>query len=266
MSSDSPGGGTRAAGAGPPAACVLDGVGFAYPRRGGRALEASAVSLASRPARSSRVVGPCGCGKSTLLELVCGLQAPDARHASRAAPAVLMPQRDLLLPWLERARQRGARAAHRGRVGATPRARGARRRCSSEFGLGGLRARAARTSCRGGMRQRVAFLRTLLAGKPVLCLDEPFGALDALTRAEMQALARAARSRASRAPCCSSRTTSRRRCVLADRVVVLSPRPARVRRRARRRPAAAAARAPTPALSRCASARWRRCAERGGRC
>ena len=53
------------------------------------------------------------------------------------------------------------------------------------------------------MRQRVAFLRTLLSGKPVLCLDEPFAALDALTRREMQELARAGAARASRARCCS---------------------------------------------------------------
>src|SRR3954471_22321908 len=134
------------------------------------------------------VVGPSGCGKSTLLSLVCGLETPDAGVVS-APPAALMPQRDGLAPWLS-AVDNAARALRIGGASRAP-ARTAARAHFEAFGLAGFEnARPAALS--GGMRQRVAFLRTLLAGRPVLCLDEPFGALDALTRAQLQGwLARA---------------------------------------------------------------------------
>src|SRR3954468_14220418 len=123
------------------------------------------------------IVGPSGCGKSTLLELVCGLAAPDA--GTVAAPAAaLMPQRDGLLPWLSALDNAGLAL----RVAGVSRARArvAAHEHFAAFGLEGCE-RTRPAALPGGMRQRVAFLRTLLAGRPVLCLDEPFGALDALT-------------------------------------------------------------------------------------
>ena len=79
----------------------------------------------------------------------------------------------------------------------------------------------------GGMRQRVAFARTLLAGRPVLCLDEPFGALDAITRAEAQTWLAGALANEPRAVLLVTHDVEEA-LVLADRVVVLSPRPGRV--------------------------------------
>src|ERR687897_3683164 len=80
----------------------------------------------------------------------------------------------------------------------------------------------------GGMRQRVAFLRTLLAGKPVLCLDEPFASLDALTRQELQAwLAQALRTEPRTVLLVTHDVEEA--LVLSDRVLVLSPRPGTVR-------------------------------------
>ena len=76
----------------------------------------------------------------------------------------------------------------------------------------------------GGMRQRVAFLRTLLSGKPVLCLDEPFGALDAITRGEMQAWLANALAEEPRTVLLVTHDVEEA-CVLADRVCVMSPRP-----------------------------------------
>jgi ABC-type nitrate/sulfonate/bicarbonate transport system ATPase subunit len=169
------------------------------------------------------VVGPSGCGKSTLLELVCGLQAPDSGRVA-AAPATLMPQRDALLPWLNAEDNAGLAL----RLGGASReeAAAAARPLFARFGLDGFeRSRPAELS--GGMRQRVAFLRTLLAGTDVLCLDEPFGALDAITRAEMQAWLAGALAREPRTVLLVTHDVEEA-LVLADRVLVLSPRPGRV--------------------------------------
>jgi ABC-type nitrate/sulfonate/bicarbonate transport system ATPase subunit len=79
----------------------------------------------------------------------------------------------------------------------------------------------------GGMRQRVAFVRTLLSGKPLLCLDEPFGALDAITRGEMQEWLAGTLAREPRTVVLVTHDVEEA-VLLADRVVVLSPRPGRV--------------------------------------
>ena len=94
------------------------------------------------------------------------------------------------------------------------------------FGLEGFE-RARPHELSGGMRQRVAFLRTLLSGKPVLCLDEPFGALDALTRAQMQRWLADALQREPRTVLLVTHDVEEA-VVLADRIVLLSPRPGRV--------------------------------------
>jgi NitT/TauT family transport system ATP-binding protein len=181
------------------------------------------VSLQAAPGELLAVVGPSGCGKSTLLELICGLQAPQAGRVA-CAPAVLMPQRDLLLAWL------GAvdNAALALRIAGLSR-KEARRRAAAlfaELGLDGFQlARPHELS--GGMRQRVAFMRTLLSGKPLLCLDEPFGALDAITRAEMQEWLTATLAREPRTVVLVTHDVEEA-ILLADRVAVLSPRPGRV--------------------------------------
>jgi NitT/TauT family transport system ATP-binding protein len=141
-----------------------------------------------------------------------------------SAPAVLMPQRDLLLPWLSAADNAALALRVAGHSRAEARDRAAALFC--ELGLDGFEA-ARPQELSGGMRQRVAFLRTLLAGKPVLCLDEPFGALDAITRAEMQAWLGQALAREPRTVVLVTHDVEEA-IVLADRVAVLSPRPGRV--------------------------------------
>jgi NitT/TauT family transport system ATP-binding protein len=135
-----------------------------------------------------------------------------------------MPQRDALLPWLS-ALDNAALAL---RVAGVSRAaaRAAAHEHFAAFGLDGFeRARPAALS--GGMRQRVAFLRTLLAGRPVLCLDEPFGALDALTRLQMQRWLAGALEREPRTVLLVTHDVEEA-VLLADRVVLLSPRPGRI--------------------------------------
>jgi ABC-type nitrate/sulfonate/bicarbonate transport system ATPase subunit len=181
------------------------------------------VTLRAEPHEVVAVVGPSGCGKSTLLELVCGLAEPDAGTVE-AAPAALMPQRDGLLPWLT-ALDNAALAL---RVAGVRRAaaRAAAHQHFEAFALEGFE-RARPRELSGGMRQRVAFLRTLLAGRPVLCLDEPFGALDALTRARMQRWLAEALEREPRTVLLVTHDVEEA-VLLADRVVLLSPRPGRV--------------------------------------
>jgi NitT/TauT family transport system ATP-binding protein len=181
------------------------------------------VSLHAAAGEIVSVVGPSGCGKSTLLELICGLQRPDD-GAVRCAPAALMPQRDLLLPWasaLDNAAL-ALRAAGIGRDEARRRARPWLER----FGLDEFAAtRPAELS--GGMRQRVSFLRSLLAGKPVLALDEPFASLDAITRAEMQGWLGHVLATEPRTVVLVTHDVEEA-VMLGDRVVVLSGRPGRV--------------------------------------
>ena len=181
------------------------------------------VSLRAAANETVAVVGPSGCGKSTLLELICGLAEPDAGTVT-SPPAALMPQRDGLLPWLRALDNAGLAL----RAGGTSKkaARAAAHEHFEAFGLEGFeRARPAELS--GGMRQRVAFLRTLLAGRPVLCLDEPFGALDALTRSQMQRWLADALLKEPRTVVLVTHDVEEA-VLLADRIVLLSPRPGRV--------------------------------------
>jgi NitT/TauT family transport system ATP-binding protein len=193
------------------------------PRAGGRLQALDGVSLQASAGELLAVVGPSGCGKTTLLELLCGLQSADAGSVSAPA-AVLMAQADLLLPWLDALDNAALALRIAGRSRRAARAEAQEIFC--ELGLEGFeRARAHELS--GGMRQRVAFARTLLAGKQLLCLDEPFGALDAITRAEMQQWLARALGREPRTVVLVTHDVEEA-VLLADRVVVLSPRPGRV--------------------------------------
>ena len=196
-----------------------------------RAIERIDVEV--EPGEVIGIVGPSGCGKTTLLELVAGLRPPDAGSISvggrtgasgRLEGCAYMPQRDLLLPWLSAVDN----AALALRIAKVPR-EAARARAGEHFerlGLEGFeRARPGELS--GGMRQRVAFLRTLMAGRPVLLLDEPFASLDAITRAEMQSWLAGVLEPDKHTVLLVTHDVEEA-LYLSDRVLVLSSRPARI--------------------------------------
>jgi NitT/TauT family transport system ATP-binding protein len=202
-------------------------------RRGREVVALDGLDLTVADGEVVAVVGPSGCGKSTLLELVAGLQQPNAGAVAvdgvtdpdgRRRGCAYMPQRDLLLPWRDALGNAALALECQG-----VRSRAARRRAAplfERFGLGEFeRARPAALS--GGMRQRVAFLRTLLAGRPTLLLDEPFASLDAITRLSMQQWLADALEAERRTVLLVTHDVDEA-LLLSDRVAVLSPRPGRV--------------------------------------
>jgi ABC-type nitrate/sulfonate/bicarbonate transport system ATPase subunit len=180
------------------------------------------------------LVGPSGCGKSTLLNILCGLLRADEGHVllhgEAATPADLvgrigyMPQRDLLLPWrtvLDNLILGPEIAGH-------PReaAREEARMLLVDFGLAGFED-AYPATLSGGMRQRAALLRTFLCRREIVLLDEPLGALDALTRLQMRRWLQDVWARFGQTVVLVSHDVEEA-VFLSDVVYVLSPRPARL--------------------------------------
>ena len=205
----------------------IDGVGKSF---GNRTVLAG-LNFDAADGEFVAVIGPSGCGKSTLFNILAGLETADVGTVSvvgespdRRAHCAYMPQKDLLFPW----RTVLDNTALGLEVQGVPK-RVARERARELFGAFGLagfeHARPAQLS--GGMRQRAAMLRTVVQGRPVLLLDEPFGALDSLTRSEMQAWLQDVWLRYPRLVMMITHDI-REALFLADRVVVLSPRPARI--------------------------------------
>jgi NitT/TauT family transport system ATP-binding protein len=194
-------------------------------RRFGPLLALDRLELEVRAGEAVAIVGPSGCGKSTLLELFAGLQEPDEGVvAGGGDTCAFMPQPDLLLPWRDALGNAGLALECAGASKAD--ARSAAAPLFERFGLGQFE-NAYPRELSGGMRQRVAFLRTLLAGRPALLLDEPFGALDSITRASMQEWLAGALAEEPRTLVLVTHDVEEA-LYLADRVAVMSPRPGRI--------------------------------------
>ncbi|WP_230685014.1 ABC transporter ATP-binding protein [Cellulomonas sp. JZ18] len=171
---------------------VIDHVSRRFPSPEGGTVDALVdAHLTVRPGEFVSLIGPSGCGKSTLFNLIAGLDTPSegrvlidgVDRSGQQGLVGYMLQKDLLLPWrtvLENVvlgleiggvRRKAAQALARPLL--------------TTYGLGGFENRYP-TQLSGGMRQRVALLRTVLFNRDVILLDEPFGALDAQTREHMQ--------------------------------------------------------------------------------
>jgi ABC-type nitrate/sulfonate/bicarbonate transport system ATPase subunit len=152
------------------------------------------IDLSIAPGEFVTLIGPSGCGKSTLFNMIAGLLPPDPDGSIllEGRPQIdgallgkisFMPQRDLLFPW----RTVLDNATIALEVEGVPR-KAARQKAEAlfpEFGLQGFEKHYPH-QLSGGMRQRVALMRTFLFERDLILLDEPFGALDALTRSMMQ--------------------------------------------------------------------------------
>ena len=208
-----------------PAAVRLNEVSKVYGRGDSALLALDRVSLTVAPGEFTCLIGASGCGKSTLLSLVARLDQPTAGSISTEERRVtLMFQEPALFPWLTAARNVELALRARG----VPKAR-RRERCAELLdlvdlsGFGGKRPH----ELSGGMRQRVALARALAHDADVLLMDEPFGALDAMTRDLLHD--ELDRIRAERGLTVLFVTHNVREAVrLGDRVVVLSSRPGRV--------------------------------------
>jgi ABC-type nitrate/sulfonate/bicarbonate transport system ATPase subunit len=210
---------------------VLDGLRKAYP---GPLPVLDGVAFDVAPGEFVSVIGPSGCGKSTLFNVIAGLERPDAGRVlvdgedatGRVDHFAYMPQRDLLFPWrtvLDNTTL-GLEVAGMSRRAARERAHP----LFAPFGLAGFES-ARPHELSGGMRQRAALLRTVVQDRAVLLLDEPFGALDSLTRTDMQTWLEEVRGRFGWTVLLITHDI-REAAFLSDRVVVLGPRPTRVRR------------------------------------
>jgi putative hydroxymethylpyrimidine transport system ATP-binding protein len=150
-----------------------------------------ALDLTLPGAQTTCLLGPSGVGKSTLLRLLAGLLPPGdgdrivcSDGGSLTGRTAYMDQRDLLLPWLKVLDNvtLGARLRHE------PIDRPGAKELLKAVGLSAV-AGEWPAHLSGGMRQRVALARTLMEDRPVVLMDEPFSALDAVTRYQLQALA-----------------------------------------------------------------------------
>ena len=177
------------------------------------------------------ILGPSGCGKSTVLNLLAGILTPEGGNMyvdgapirGMSSHFAYMPQNDLLFPWKTIMQN----VCLHGRIHGNEKA--ARERAQALFGLFGLAGyeNAWPSDLSGGMRQRAAFLRTTLCDADILLLDEPFGALDVISRGDMQDWLVSMKQHLGRT-CLLVTHDIDEAIFLSDRILVLGSRPAAI--------------------------------------
>jgi len=200
--------------------------------RGGETLAVADIDLRVDPGEFVALLGPSGCGKSTLLRLAAGLDRPTGGEVAIGGVPVTRPRRDVglvfqqpvLLPW----RSAIANVMLPAHVDRRP-SREAGERAAALLDRVGLRGfeNAYPAELSGGMQARVALARALIQNPAVLLLDEPFAALDALTREDLADLFRSVWDELRQTVLFVTHSVEEA-VILADRVVIMSPRPGRI--------------------------------------
>jgi NitT/TauT family transport system ATP-binding protein len=210
-----------------------EGLSYTYLTRAGETRALNGLDLAVRDGEFCSIVGPSGCGKSTLLALISGLLRPtegqlllDGARANGPSDRVgILLQKDHLFEWRTVLQNAELGLEIRGR--STAEARRQAHRLLESYGLGGFE-NSYPYQLSGGMRQRVALVRTLATDPDILLLDEPFSALDYQTKLilerDVERIIRANRKTALLVTHDIEEAVS-----MSDRVIVLSGRPAQVR-------------------------------------
>ena len=193
----------------------------------------SETNLTAAAGEFVSIVGPSGCGKSTLFNVVSGILRPTGGQVRLDGADITgspghvgyMLQKDLLLPWRTALENITLGASLTGRVNKQDKRNAAE--LAAKYGLGEFLNHYPHAMS-GGMRQRVALMRTLAFARDVMLLDEPFGALDSQTRMQMQQWLLTVWAE-QRSTILFVTHDVDEAIFLADRVVVMSPRPGRIR-------------------------------------
>jgi NitT/TauT family transport system ATP-binding protein len=214
----------------------LDGVGQVFDGREGSITALEKIDLHVRAGEFVTLIGRSGCGKSTLLRLIAGLLSPTSGTVEVAGQPVTGPRQDVsfmfqrpaLLPWrsvlsnvllpVELDRSARDKAAYQDRA----------HELLELVGLQGFERRLPH-ELSGGMQQRVSLCRSLIQSPRVMLMDEPFSALDAITRTELSEELQRVQLEQPRAVVFVTHSIDEA-VLLADRIVVLSPRPGRIHR------------------------------------